>query len=185
MTEAEWLACEDAEDLLKNIPDDLSLRKLRLLGVACCRLEFPQITDKQCLRAVIAAESTQMILRVKKRLRLPAERSVGSEELGSEQTYISIDISFQAFATGLRRLQRRAFFKRRFIYSGIQPLSRSNYALSVASSATLSALSPSSPSGLPPPSSRWRGRCTRREISARCRFWPMPSRTQTVGMRRS
>ncbi len=37
MTEAEWLACDDPEQMLAHVAPDASERKLRLFGVACCR----------------------------------------------------------------------------------------------------------------------------------------------------
>lgn len=37
MTEEEWLACEDPEELLQNLPGNPSQRKYLLFGVACCR----------------------------------------------------------------------------------------------------------------------------------------------------
>jgi hypothetical protein len=51
VTEAEWLACEDAPAMLSYLHDRLSNRKLRLFVVACCR----QLWDSLCVEAVRAA----------------------------------------------------------------------------------------------------------------------------------
>jgi hypothetical protein len=56
MTEEECLACEDPEELLKNLPGDPSQRRFLLLGVACCRMSSEAMSIKQCVRAINAAE---------------------------------------------------------------------------------------------------------------------------------
>jgi len=78
MTEAEWLACEDSEQMLKylfgpeticvygSFPDERSEykyhqkrttdRKLRLFAVASCFRIWQLITDERCRRAVVVGE---------------------------------------------------------------------------------------------------------------------------------
>ncbi|WP_232069588.1 hypothetical protein [Gemmata massiliana] len=63
-TEEAWLACTAADDLLSRAADlhyrrgnhELSERKLRLFGCACCRLLWLQIPAAASRAAVVAAE---------------------------------------------------------------------------------------------------------------------------------
>ncbi len=64
MTEAEWLACEDPEQLIRHLRNDRGMvrkkagrRKLRLYACACCRLVWDQILDEACRRAVEVTEA--------------------------------------------------------------------------------------------------------------------------------
>src|SRR5262245_33014533 len=58
MTEAEWLACTDAEEMRSFLQNraTVSARKLRLLGCACCRLMWHHFTDARIRAAVETAE---------------------------------------------------------------------------------------------------------------------------------
>ena len=56
MTEAEWLACEDPDPMLKFLGKKYSPRKLRLFAVACCRTVW-HILGEAGHRAVEVAES--------------------------------------------------------------------------------------------------------------------------------
>lgn len=58
MTEAEWLACDDPEPMLRWLGGELlaSQRKLRLFACGCCRLIWDQIEDDRCKGGVRAAE---------------------------------------------------------------------------------------------------------------------------------
>jgi hypothetical protein len=56
MTEAEWLACTDAETMLEFLRGKVSDRKLRLLASAFVRLKWLLPTDAVSLRAVEVAE---------------------------------------------------------------------------------------------------------------------------------
>ncbi len=63
MTEAEWLACEDAKELCHSLRTELDVcrdkagqRKLRLFGCASCRLLWEAITDERSRAAVEYAE---------------------------------------------------------------------------------------------------------------------------------
>jgi hypothetical protein len=52
MTGAEWLACMDAEKLLRAVEDCASERKLRLLSAALCQSIRHLLTDKRSRQAV-------------------------------------------------------------------------------------------------------------------------------------
>jgi hypothetical protein len=56
MTESEWLANPDVDELLDYLGDRIGERKLRLFAVACCRRLWP-ILDEDARRVVVAAES--------------------------------------------------------------------------------------------------------------------------------
>jgi hypothetical protein len=56
VTEAEWLACDDAETGLHFVRSRASWRKLRLFMVGCCRRVWPAITEESHRRAVEVAE---------------------------------------------------------------------------------------------------------------------------------
>jgi hypothetical protein len=56
MTEQEWLACADPEEMLMAVGDKASDRKLRLLAVACCRSMWKFLTDERSRRAVDLTE---------------------------------------------------------------------------------------------------------------------------------
>ena len=46
MTEAEWNACEDPLKMLDFLGGNVSIRKLRLPAVACCREVWPFLDDR-------------------------------------------------------------------------------------------------------------------------------------------
>ncbi|VTT97136.1 Uncharacterized protein OS=Singulisphaera acidiphila (strain ATCC BAA-1392 / DSM 18658 / VKM B-2454 / MOB10) GN=Sinac_1679 PE=4 SV=1 [Gemmataceae bacterium] len=56
MTEAEWLACKDARDLVTSGACPASPRKLRLLAVACCRCSRRLLQNPEYRRALDLAE---------------------------------------------------------------------------------------------------------------------------------
>ena len=56
MTEAEWLACTDAQPLLSFLVGTASARKLRLIACGCCRQIWDRLTDERSRRAVEVAE---------------------------------------------------------------------------------------------------------------------------------
>jgi hypothetical protein len=56
MTEAEWLACSDLDELLTFLRDKAVERKLRLFAVACCRRIWHRLPDLRSRRAVETAE---------------------------------------------------------------------------------------------------------------------------------
>lgn len=55
MTEAEWLACNNPNEMLLVVREFASARKLRLFAVACCRRVWPLLSDEG-RRAVEVAE---------------------------------------------------------------------------------------------------------------------------------
>jgi hypothetical protein len=55
MTETEWLACTDVEEMLRNCLLQMSVRKRRLFLCACCRRAW-HLMDVRSRRAVEAAE---------------------------------------------------------------------------------------------------------------------------------
>lgn len=57
MTEQEWNECTDPRRMLNAITNRVSLRKLRLFGVACCRLIWHLLPDERSRRAVETAEA--------------------------------------------------------------------------------------------------------------------------------
>jgi hypothetical protein len=56
VTEAEWLACQSAWDMLRSLRFQVSGRKLRLFACACCRVLWPEMQDQRSRRAVEVAE---------------------------------------------------------------------------------------------------------------------------------
>jgi hypothetical protein len=56
MTEAEWVACDDPDVLLKKSHFRLFRRKSRLFAVACCRCTWPTFVDDRSRHAVEVAE---------------------------------------------------------------------------------------------------------------------------------
>jgi hypothetical protein len=57
VTEAEWLACEDAREMLGRCTHPISQRKLRLFAVACCRCSRQLLLNADLRAAVDLAES--------------------------------------------------------------------------------------------------------------------------------
>src|SRR5688572_9305548 len=61
MTEEQWLACDDASDLLRLLRDfsrvRVSDRRQRLASVACCRQIWDLLSDARSRRAVEVAEA--------------------------------------------------------------------------------------------------------------------------------
>jgi hypothetical protein len=56
MTEAEWLASTDPQEMLFSLREQTSERKTRLFAVACCRSAWHPVTDWRCRRALELAE---------------------------------------------------------------------------------------------------------------------------------
>ncbi|MBY0229174.1 MAG: hypothetical protein K2W96_07855 [Gemmataceae bacterium] len=56
MTEAEWLACEEPEDLMAALRRRTSLRFRRLVAVACCRTVWRQLVDERSRNGLGIAE---------------------------------------------------------------------------------------------------------------------------------
>jgi hypothetical protein len=56
VTEAEWLASQDPQRMLRFLGGRASDRKLRLFAVACCRRIWPLIREQRSRGAVAAAE---------------------------------------------------------------------------------------------------------------------------------
>jgi hypothetical protein len=56
MTEAEWLACEDSDQMVRYLEGIISDRKLRLFGCACCRRLWPLLPEGEFRQAVEIAE---------------------------------------------------------------------------------------------------------------------------------
>jgi len=56
MTESEWLACTDPQQILEFVRDRASDRKRRLFTCACCRRVWDALTDQRSRSAVEAAE---------------------------------------------------------------------------------------------------------------------------------
>ena len=57
MTEEEWLACAQPEQIFRSMQAGGSVRKRRLFAVACCRLVFDWLIDNRSREAVNVAES--------------------------------------------------------------------------------------------------------------------------------
>jgi hypothetical protein len=56
MTEAEWLACTDPEQMLRFLRGTANEHKLRLFAVACCRRVWHLLNEEQGRRAVEVGE---------------------------------------------------------------------------------------------------------------------------------
>jgi hypothetical protein len=56
MTEAEWLACVNAREMLAFLGSRPSERKVRLFTCACWRRRWPQLAEPESTRAVACAE---------------------------------------------------------------------------------------------------------------------------------
>src|SRR5262245_42909057 len=56
MTEAEWVSCNEPDDLLGSSGNRLTVRKVLLLACACCRALHWRFTDLRAFAAVEAAE---------------------------------------------------------------------------------------------------------------------------------
>jgi hypothetical protein len=56
VTEAEWLACDDAQQMVRFMHYRASARKFRLYDVACCRSIGSLWRDEQCQEVVAVAE---------------------------------------------------------------------------------------------------------------------------------
>jgi hypothetical protein len=56
MTEAEWLACDDLQAMLRSLHGNWSARKQRLFGCACCRSLDDVLVDAEVRKALDAAE---------------------------------------------------------------------------------------------------------------------------------
>jgi hypothetical protein len=56
MTEAEWLTKTDPKPMFELLGTKVSDRKLRLFGIACCRLSWDSFSDRQLRKAVELAE---------------------------------------------------------------------------------------------------------------------------------
>jgi hypothetical protein len=56
VTGAEWLACDDPEEMLDSLRGKASDRRLRLFAAACCRRVLGRPSVERCRKAVEAAE---------------------------------------------------------------------------------------------------------------------------------
>ncbi len=56
VTEGEWTATVDAEQLVAALPSESSNRKLRLFGVGCCRRIWPMLKDSRSRQAIDVVE---------------------------------------------------------------------------------------------------------------------------------
>src|SRR5262245_5628748 len=56
MTEAKWLALDDPEEMLLEIRDRVSDRKMRHFALACARRVRDRVTDSRGLAALVFAE---------------------------------------------------------------------------------------------------------------------------------
>ena len=75
LTEAEWLACNSVKPMLKFLRGRISDRKLRLIGVACCRRLWHLLMDERSKGAVEAVE-------------LLADGLIAAHQLGPEFVYL-------------------------------------------------------------------------------------------------
>jgi hypothetical protein len=57
MTEAEWLACEVPVEMLRQLGAAASVRKQRLLGLACCRRLIDLLNNRDLQQALQVAET--------------------------------------------------------------------------------------------------------------------------------
>ena len=75
MAYPDWKTTPHSQNLIASIPEDASLRKYRLLGVACCRLIWP-LLDPRSRHAVEATERRESA-----RVGLEARRSEHAQVL--------------------------------------------------------------------------------------------------------
>src|SRR5687767_4093067 len=92
MTEAEWERCTDREQLLQFLEGCISLRKLRLFAIACCRQQWELFPPTPHRRLIEAAEQfadgfgTPEELQ---RLSQPLARSWSKPSLSREGRYLA------------------------------------------------------------------------------------------------
>jgi hypothetical protein len=73
MTEAEWLACEDPQPMLRAVPAKLAERKLQLFACACCRRVWAHLTDQRSRTGVIVRERFEDGIATKEEMDLAAD----------------------------------------------------------------------------------------------------------------
>lgn len=91
MTEAEWLTCSDPASMLDLLVTQVSVRKLRLFGAACCR------RAEVASRGAFAGRGIDL-----------AERLADGLEIGEDLTRLRSDLLFEGFPSNNGFWRKRA-----------------------------------------------------------------------------
>jgi hypothetical protein len=92
MTEAEWLACKDRDQMLVFLQHKVSDRKLRLFACACCRHIWDKIEDEESRKAVLVAEGYADGLASDAELAAAAQKAAAIAEAACDAVIVPGDV---------------------------------------------------------------------------------------------
>src|SRR5215211_4670298 len=91
MTEAEWLSCEVALDMLRHVKQHRGMRKLakqrrqRLFSAACCRRVLPLLGDGRCDHCIEVVERFADGLATRDELQAAEATAALDDEVGGQE----------------------------------------------------------------------------------------------------